>query len=57
MSSTYLHPCCPHSLDFLSLCPVSILSCRKKIKSHEHWEMGIRLTNNTLEAGGLSSST
>lgn len=35
MSSTYLCPCHPHSLGFPSLCPVSVLSWRQMVKSHE----------------------
>lgn len=37
---TYLCPCCPHSLGFLSLCPVSVLSWRWKIRTHEQEGLG-----------------
>ena len=65
---TYLCPCCPHSLGFLSLCPVSVLSWRQKIGIYEQGELGFSfpsgrvskaVTNNwlLLPAAGRPSST
>lgn len=46
-----LYPCCPHSLDFLSLCPVSMLSWGQKIKVREQGEMSSRVTKLTSLVG------
>lgn len=39
---TYLCPCCAHSLGFLSLCPVSVLSWGQKIRTPEQGRLGFR---------------